>query len=290
MYKCFKINKTALLIPAAVCAALLLAAHPKAVQTAADTENNQKSVSLTAVMYHSVLKDTERTGEYVITPDELEKDLANFRQRGMNTVTPQMLTDFTDGKSELPENPLLITFDDGHLNNLTYALPLLEKYDMTAIVNVIGSYTVKAEEENDPNPYYACLTHDDIKLLAQSGRFDIGCHTYDMHGTRDRMGSSKNSWETSDEYKAAFSDDLDKFSREISEKCGINTIVYAYPYGYTSPEGYDLLIERGYRIILTCRERNNVLCFGSAQELIVIDRYNRSGLLESDAFMKKIGI
>ena len=111
-----------------------------------------------------------------------------------------------------------------------------------------------------------------------------------MHGTEGRKGSSRNLWESEQDYKAAFSEDIDKFSSEISEKCGLSPTVYAYPYGYTSPEGYDILTEKGYRIILTCRERGNVIFGGSGEKLIIIDRYNRSGLVQSDEFMKKIRI
>lgn len=288
MYKCIKIKGIWLVI-AAVCT-VFLGAVPIAVRADVPVSAEKESTDITAVMYHSVLKDPSRTQEYVITPDELEKDLISFRKKGMNTVTPEMLINYVDNGAELPENPLLITFDDGHLNNLTYALPLLEKYDMTAVVNVVGAYTVRAEEKNDPNPYYAYLTHEDISFLKESGRFDIGCHTYNMHGTEGRKGSSRNLWESEQDYKAAFSEDIDKFSSEISEKCGLSPTVYAYPYGYTSPEGYDILTEKGYRIILTCRERGNVIFGGSGEKLIIIDRYNRSGLVQSDEFMKKIRI
>ena len=44
-----------------------------------------------------------------------------------------------NGGGELPENPLLLTFDDGYIDNYTVALPLLKKYGMQ------GSFFIPAK-------------------------------------------------------------------------------------------------------------------------------------------------
>lgn len=291
MYKCVRIHVFPVILTAALLTGAVLSlpllCRDSAVAASSDANAEQ---SLPVIMYHSVLADPSRTGEYVITPDEFEKDLIYIKSKGMNTVTPDMIIDYTDNGTPLPDDPILLTFDDGHLNNMTYALPLLEKYDMYATVSVVGAYTLKAEEEHDPNPYYAYLTHDDITALDKEGHFDIGCHTYDMHSLSSRSGASRKSSETEEEYKASFSRDLSLFRDEISEKCGISPTVYAYPYGLISSEGYDLLKEYGYRIVLTCCERGNTVSCGTGDSLIILDRYNRSGLMQSDDFMKKAGL
>lgn len=252
------------------------------------SENVRTEVSLPAIMYHSVLKDPARTGEYVVTPQSLENDLKYLSEKGYTAVSPEEIADFADGKGGLPDKSVLITFDDGHLNNITYALPLLEKYGMRAVVSPTGAFTVQSEKENDPNPAYAYMTREDARALSEGGVFSVGCHTYNMHSMNGRRGAAKNKWESDEEYVRIFAEDTDKWI----DIFGGGHLVYAYPYGAVSGEGFGVLKDRGFRIILTCRETGNtVTSDGSMKdELIIIDRYNRSGFVQTDEFMEKCGI
>lgn len=252
------------------------------------SENIPAEVSLPAIMYHSVLKDPARTGEYVVTPQSFENDLKYLSQKGYTAVSPEEIAAFADGKGTLSENSVLITFDDGHLNNITYALPLLEKYGMKAVVNPTGAFTVQSEKENDPNPAYAYMTREDAAALDEGGVFSVGCHTYNMHSMNGRRGAAKNSGESEEEYVRIFAEDTDRWL----DIFGDGHLVYAYPYGAMSREGFGVLRERGFRIILTCRETGNIITSDGSMkdELIIIDRYNRSGLVQTDEFMEMCGI
>ena len=272
-----------------VIAVIIAENNSHALSASAELKENSTVPTLTAIMYHSILKDPSRTGDYVISPDELERDLVYLSKNGYETVTPEDIISYYDNGTPLPCKPLLITFDDGHLNNLTYALPLLEKYDMTAVINVVGSYTLNAEKENDPNPYYAYLTRNDIKSAVRSGHIYIGCHTYDMHKIEGRKGASKRSYESLENYLHVFGDDLDKFN-DLFIDSGISPVVYAFPYGYCSEESYDILKKNGYRIILTCNESLNILSNCNTNDIITLHRINRSGIVQSDDFMKKYNI
>lgn len=85
------------------------------------------------------------------------------------------------GLGGLPEKPVLITFDDGQQSVLEYALPLLEKYDMRAVAAVVGAYCDAEEGTAARSPEYSYLSWAEVAELAASGRFDIACHTQDMH-------------------------------------------------------------------------------------------------------------
>lgn len=47
-----------------------------------------------------------------------------YMRNNFNVVTMEQVIDAVEGKSMLPENALLLTFDDGYIDNYTYALPV----------------------------------------------------------------------------------------------------------------------------------------------------------------------
>ena len=137
---------------AAVCTLAAATVH-FAVGHAAEAQ--KEGVLVPILMYHSILKDPQRAGMHVLSPDTLEQDLRYLKDHGYTTVSMQQLLDAVYQDAPLPDKPVVLTFDDGYLNNLTYVLPLLEKYDMKATISIVGAYTEQAEREDDENPNYA---------------------------------------------------------------------------------------------------------------------------------------
>lgn len=267
----------------AICASALLSSCAKAEQAEAKLD----TVTLPVLMYHSILKDPSRTGEFVITPASLESDMKYLSDNGYTAVSAAMVSDFVKKGTPLPEKPIMLTFDDGHLNNLTYAAPLMEKYHMCCVINTVGAFTLGAEKEHDPNPFYAYLTREDIRELIDGGRTEIGCHTYNMHTIGARKGASRMKGETEEAYIQAFTADTERWQELMTD---IPSRVYAYPFGFFSEEGFSTLTEHGFDIVLTCTERMNELSYSPDTELIVLDRFNRSGLLTTEEFMERSDI
>lgn len=118
----------------------------------------------------------ERDVELVsATPAGFDKQLA-FVAKHFTTVTTQQLLEHIQGGTELPDNPLLITFDDGFADNFYEAFPLLVKHGLVATFFVSTSYL-----ETD-NPFwfdslvgiYLCATNKeiDIPILGIKDRLD----------------------------------------------------------------------------------------------------------------------
>ena len=205
---------------AAACALAAATVH-FAVGHAAEAQ--KEGVLVPILMYHSILKDPKRAGMHVLSPDTLEQDLRYLKDHGYTTVSIQQLIDAVYQDAPLPDKPVVLTFDDGYLNNLTYVLPLLEKYDMKATISIVGAYTEQAEREDDENPNYAYLKKQRIAEMAQSGRFEIGVHSYDMHGQKTRKGSAKNKGESTGQYQAVFRADTEQCVALLAE-CGVECV------------------------------------------------------------------
>ncbi len=51
----------------------------------------------------------------------------DFMKNNFNVVNMEQVMDAVAGKSKLPDNALLLTFDDGYIDNYTYTFPILEE-------------------------------------------------------------------------------------------------------------------------------------------------------------------
>ena len=82
MYISLRIRKRVMLCVIAVLSMLAAVA----VMPTFAKEEKADGIKLPIIMYHSIVKDEGRSGEYVITPIEIEKDLLYLKQNGYTTV------------------------------------------------------------------------------------------------------------------------------------------------------------------------------------------------------------
>lgn len=241
---------------------------------------------LLIVMYHAILKDPARAGQYILSPDALESDIAWLLSEGYSFVSLRELVDFADGTGGLPDKPALLTFDDGHYNSLTYVLPLLIEYDCRAVISVVGEYTQRYTDAPDPNPNYGYLCRDDLTALALSDRIEFANHSYAMHGQTDRRGSGRMPGESDADYARAFSADAGQCQALIADCTGSAPLAYAYPFGVAEPASYPILTELGLRVSLTCAEVLSTVKRGDPASLYGLGRFNRPSGPSSEAFFR----
>jgi len=289
MYKCIGLrrslrNTLIMLLASAVCFTILFPLR-SAILSAAEAYT-EKPVPLPVIMYHSVCEKTP--ADYIVSPSQLENDLLWLKNNGFTSISTQQLIDYTQNIGELPQKPVLITFDDGFYNNLSLALPLLEKYDMCAVVSIVGRYTDVYAPADPHADAYSYLTWEDISLLIASGRIEIGSHTYDMHSRSSRrQGCAICADEAPEDYAFTLSADIGLLNTELHENCGISPVVFAYPFGALCRESLPVLRDNGIKISLTCREGMNYIT-RSPDCLYGIFRNNRSGLVSTEEYMYEL--
>ncbi len=93
---------------------------------------------LTVLAYHrindSYAPDFDFYGPNVsATPEMFERHL-EYIGKNFNVVDLQAVVDFVENGKPLPARPLLITFDDGYLDNYEFAFPSLKKYGFPAVI------------------------------------------------------------------------------------------------------------------------------------------------------------
>lgn len=248
--------------------------------------DGEAAVPLPVIMYHSVREGVPN--EYTVTPAQLEADLKWLSENGFTSITAQQLVSFVHENAELPEKPVMITFDDGYYNNLSLALPLLEKYDMHAVVSIVGRYTDDIAPADPHIDTYSYLTWEDISALTASGHVEIGCHTYDLHSlSGGRRGCAIMDGEDEEDYAFMLESDLSLCQHEIKQYTGEMPLIFAYPYGSISRESIPVIKKCGFMVTLTSREGMNYITHDQ-DCLYGIFRFNRSGLHYTDQFMESM--
>jgi peptidoglycan/xylan/chitin deacetylase (PgdA/CDA1 family) len=231
-------------------------------------------VRLPIIMYHQILKDKKTWGKYVISPDDFEKDLIYFVENGYTSITMQDLIDFAYNDKKLPDKPIMITFDDGYLTSKVYVLPLLKKYNLKAVVSIVGEFTDRFSEIKDDRVSYAHVNWDDVNELISSGYIEIQNHSYNMHKISKRKGIIKLRKESLEDYRKALNNDILHMQDLMENKTGYKPVAFTYPFGSVCKDAEPILRDMGFLALLTCNEGVNLLS-GDKEELYSLKRYNR---------------
>jgi hypothetical protein len=250
--------------------------------------NSEDYIEVPIIMYHSILKDPSRSNKYTVTPTVLEEDLKYIKDKGYTTVTITDLISYVYDNKPLPKNPIVLTFDDGHYNNYGYLFPLLEKYDMKAVISIVGSYTDKFTETDEANLNYSYLRWKDIKELMDTGCIEFQNHTYNLHSnTGKRIGTKKIKGETDEHYKNVLEEDILKLQQEFKENTNYIPQCFTYPFGGISNASLDIIKELGFKASLSCEQGINKLT-KNPNSLYLLKRYNRPSYISTYNFFQKI--
>lgn len=142
-----------------------------------------RSIRVPILMYHHVAPTPVRSHfrtEYdfrlaydlTVTPGSFGQQLDFLAAHGYHPIAARAILNYLFYGVPLPPKPIALTFDDGYLDNYTYALPALVRQRMTATFNVITGFV----GQQGPDLQY--MSWDDIKALLDGG-MDVESHTVD---------------------------------------------------------------------------------------------------------------
>ncbi len=164
---------------------------------------------------------------------DFEQHMKWLQEYGYTSITPEDLYEFIVNGRELPEKPVLITFDDGYKDNYTNAYPIMKKYGFKGTIFVVTGFL---------GVYDNYLTWEQAKELTDNG-FSIESHTH----------NHKSMTEASDD---DISRELAKSRDTIKEKLGVEADFIAYPTGTYNLHIAELVKEAGYKGAFTIKYDN----------------------------------
>lgn len=186
----------------------------------------------TVLMYHSVTEGGPAF--FSIRPIDFDWQLNFLQRNGFNVVSMSEILDEILGIKKLPERSVAITFDDGYLDNLTSALPILDKYGFPATIYVTSDYVV-----NKTNIYGLKLCEPgDLRELASHPLIEIGGHTK----THPRLSLLSDA-------QAEF--EIVNGKNHLETMLGSQIRHFAYPKGDYSQRTVDLVRNAGFETAVT---------------------------------------
>jgi len=146
---------------------------------ASSYEANKRPKIKVLCYHHIVPEPLPEVQNTVVTVSEFEAQMKYLYEHGYYTASLKEIEEFLYNKKKLPENTVVITFDDGYESNYIYAYPVLKKYDFKAVIFLIGS-RISKDLIQDPSaiPKLSC---EQIQEMAESGLVEFGNHTFDAH-------------------------------------------------------------------------------------------------------------
>ena len=203
--------------------------------------------------YHSVVDESaaENQKQYfpqTISAQTLIKHFNWLKENGYNVISWQQVIDAENGKGTLPDNAVLLSFDDGYETMYNVVFPLLKAYNYPAVFAPVTGWLdtpanqkiAYADKMLDRSVF---ATWSQVKEMEQSGLVEIASHTHNLHNGINANPSGgqlpsviapeyKNGkYETEDAYKNRLKSDFTRTVQTLVNHIGKKPRVMVWPYG-----------------------------------------------------------
>ncbi|MFU8862117.1 MAG: polysaccharide deacetylase family protein [Cyclonatronaceae bacterium] len=143
-------------------------------------KKSNRILKIKVLMYHRVLteKPEKESRWHYVTVAEFRKQMSMIDRLGYTPITFTDYQFYLEGKLTLPPNPIIITFDDGYLDTLENAIPVLLELDMRAVIFVMGNRKLESARWDEVNDFDICplMSDEQIRTVQKMG-FEIGAHS-----------------------------------------------------------------------------------------------------------------
>lgn len=236
---------------------------------------------LIALCYHDVREDVRGDldeDEFAVSTAHLIQHFQWLKDNGYQPVSIDQIEAARNGGKPLPEQAVLLTFDDGYRSFYDKIYPLLRLYNYPAVFALVTHWL--AIDSGDPVPYGNLLRQredfldwDQIKEMQASGLVEIASHSDNSH--RGLQGNPQGNqqaalvtrayypdderYETEAQYQARIRQDLTRSVELIEAKTGQRPRVMVWPYGSYNADTKALAQSLGMEYAFTLNGRNNQL-------------------------------
>ncbi|SAK46815.1 polysaccharide deacetylase [Caballeronia hypogeia] len=232
------------------------------------SRSNARAVPV--LMYHHI---STSPGMITVNPEHFTAQMDYLAEAGYRTIGSAQLAAFLRGE-DVPAKSIVITFDDGYLDNWVHAHPALAKHDFTALCFLVSSWP--GEGLVRPNASHAgatlpplldhhageraiengrtddvILRWSEIEAMREAGTFEFHSHTH-SHVRWDRVAGS------SGEKRERLQEDLSAARLALRTRLGEVSDHLCWPQGYYDDDYREIALGAGFRHFYTCDAGTNV--------------------------------
>ena len=188
-------------------------------------------------MYHKVLPQAEESQHKTfVTCTQFTQHIQFLAKHGFTTITFKDYFAFRDGERpmhEFPNKPIILTFDDGYVNNLQYVLPIMQQYGFVGVLFALGDSDIEHNQWDANEPQHVLMNTKQLQALVAAG-FEIGAHSL-THPDLTKLSS------------LAATTEIVQSKQNLENILQQSVISFAYPYGYYNDAVKSLVQEAGFR-------------------------------------------
>jgi peptidoglycan/xylan/chitin deacetylase (PgdA/CDA1 family) len=187
------------------------------------------------LMYHRIGDEGESV--WWVRMTDFESHMRFLKEQGYRSIFPSDLVAHQRWGKPLPKKPIIITFDDGYLNSLQNAEPIMKKYGFRGVVYLVTGKVADRSEERKTMEGTPTLTWPEVREMHRRGTLTFGGHTR----SHVNLGATKNPYP---EIRGCYKD--------IRKKGGFTPAGFCYPNGEYYPETIPLVKKAGFSTAVTC--------------------------------------
>lgn len=198
------------------------------------------------LMYHMVSEPkTVAEVKYACPPKQFEKHIQMLLSKGFKPISINAVENYYTHKMPIPDKSFLITLDDGFEDNYSNAFPILQRYNIPAVIYLATGLLGKTNQWMSAPAFSErkMLSWWQIQEMAKHG-IHFGSHTV----------SHPKLTELDDE---GVNNELVQSKQIIEEQLGLDCMHFAYPYGLLTEKTRELVQHAGYKTACSTRSGFN---------------------------------
>lgn len=139
----------------------------------------KSKIKVPILLYHHITTDefTNEEAVSLISPSDFRLHMTAIKVH-FNPISLRSYYEYVmceDGSVDIPENPIVVTFDDGYLSNYEIAYPILSELQIPATIFVVTDTVGAVAGEGKVNNTH--FTWEQAKEMEASGLIEIQSHT-----------------------------------------------------------------------------------------------------------------